>query len=110
MVYIPISTFRNVYVNEADHVTEFDLNCELKMGVTIMAWFVRGIPLGIGQSGRQWNILNTPIKTWIANLSIDDEDNCCQRNSFDHSVLIGPGSPLCSPPHDFKRYWIWWDI
>ena len=26
---IPVSTFRNDYVNEADHVTESDLNCEI---------------------------------------------------------------------------------
>ena len=26
---IPVSTFRNVYVNGADHVTESDLNCEI---------------------------------------------------------------------------------
>ena len=33
---IPVSTFRNVYVNEADHVTKSDLNSELKMAATIM--------------------------------------------------------------------------
>ena len=26
---IPVSTFRDVYVNGADHVTESDLNCEI---------------------------------------------------------------------------------
>ena len=51
MVYIPISTFRNVYVNEADHVTEFDLNCELKMGATIMAWFCEESPSVSGNLG-----------------------------------------------------------
>ena len=104
---LPVSTFRNVYVNEADHVTKSDLNCELKMAATIMAWFSRGITLGLGHSRHQWNILNTPIKTWIANLSLGDEDNCCQCSSFDRSVSIGPGFLRCSPPRDFKRYWIW---
>ena len=33
---IPISTFRNVYVNEADHVTKSDLNSKLKIAATIM--------------------------------------------------------------------------
>ena len=73
---IPVSTFRNVNVNEADHVNKSDLNSERKM--TIMTWFSRGIPLGVGQSRRKWNILNTPTKTWIANLSIGDENDCCQ--------------------------------
>ena len=104
---MPVSTFRNVYVNEADHVTKYGLNCKLKMAATIMAWFSRGIPLRVEQSRCQWNILNMLIKTWIANLFIGDEDNCCQSNSFEHSVSIGPGSRLCSPPRDFKRYWIW---
>ena len=103
----PVSTFRNVNLNEADHVTKSDLNSELKMAATIMTWFSRGIPLGIGQSRCKWNILNTPIKTCIANLSIGDKDNCCQRSSFNHSVSIGPGSLLCSPRHDFKQYWMW---
>ena len=71
---ISVSTFRNVYVNEADHMTKSGLNSELKMAATIMTLFSRGIPLGIGQSRRKWNILNTPIKTWIANLSIGDEE------------------------------------
>ena len=102
----PVSTFRNIYVNETDHVTKSDLNCELKMALTIMAWFSRGTPLCVGQSRCQWNILNTPIKTWIANLSIGDEDNCCQRISLDHSVSIGPGYLLWNPARDFKRYWI----
>ena len=61
---IPVSTFRNVYVNEAYHVTKSDLNSELKMAATIMVWFSRGIPFGIGQSMRKWNILSTSIKTW----------------------------------------------
>ena len=100
---ISVSTFRNVYVNEADHMTKSGLNSELKMAATIMTWFLRGIPLGIGQSRRKWNILNTPIKTWVDNLSIGDEDNCCQCSSFDHR----PGSLLCSPPRDFRQYWIW---
>ena len=77
------------------------------MAATIMTWFSRGIPFGIGQSRSKWNILNTSIKTWMANLSIGDEDNCCQCSSFDHSVSIEPGSLLCSPPRDFKQYWIW---
>ena len=104
---IPVSTFRNIYVNEADHVTKSDLNSVLKMAATIMTWFSWGIPLGIGKSRCKWNILNTPIKTWIANLSVGDEDYCCQCSSFDHSVSIGLGSLLCSPPRDFKQYWIW---
>ena len=48
---IPVSTFRNVYVNEADHVTtesKSDLNSKLKMAATIMTWFLQGIPLSIG--------------------------------------------------------------
>ena len=62
---IPVSTFRDVYVNGADHVTESDLIAKswLKMAATIMAWFSRGILLGIAQSRRQWNIFNSPIKT-----------------------------------------------
>ena len=88
-------------------MTKSDLNSELKMAATIMTWFSRGIPFGIGQSRSKWNILNTSIKTWMANLSIGDEDNCCQRSSFDHSVSIEPGSLLCSPTRDFKQYWIW---
>ena len=100
---ISVSTFRNVYVNEADHMTKSGLNSELKMAATIMTWFSRGIPLGIGQYMPKWNILNTPIKTWIANLFIGDEDNCCQSSSFDHR----PGFLLCSPPRDFRQYWIW---
>ena len=104
---IPVSTFRNVYVNEADHVTKSDLNSELKMAATIMTRFSWGIPLSIGQSRRKWNILNILIKTWIANLSIGDEDKCCQCSSFGHSISIGPGYLLCSPPRDFKQYWIW---
>ena len=88
-------------------MTKSDLNSELKMAATIMTWFSRGIPFGIGQSRSKWNILNTSIKTWMANLSIGDEDNCCQRSSFDHSVSTEPGSLLCSPPRDFKQYWIW---
>ena len=79
---IPISTFRNIYVNEADHVNKSDLNSELKMAAKIMTWFSRGIPFNIGQSRCKWNILNKSIKTWIANLSIGDEDNCCQGSSF----------------------------
>ena len=59
---IPVFTFRDVYVNGADHVTESDLNCEI-MAATILAWFSRGILLGIAQSRRQWNIFNSPIKT-----------------------------------------------
>ena len=96
-----------VYVNQADHVTKSDLNSVLKMAATIMTWFSRGIPLGIGKSRRKWNIYNMPIKPWIANLSIRDEDYCCQCSCFDHSVSIGLGSLLCSPPRDFKQYWIW---
>ena len=91
---ISVSTFRNVYVNEADHMTKSGLNSELKMAATIMTWFSQGIPLGIGQSRRKWNILNTPIKTWIANLSIGDEDNCCQCSSFNHR----PGSLFAVHP------------
>ena len=72
-----------------------------------MTCFSLGIPLGIGQCRRKWNILNTPIKTWIANSSIGDEDNCCQCSSFYHRVSIGPGSLLCSPSRDFIQYWIW---
>ena len=72
-----------------------------------MTWFSRGIPFVIGQSRRKWNILNSSIKTWVANLSIGDEDNFCQRSSFYYSVSIEPGSLLCSPPRDFKQYWIW---
>ena len=83
---IPVSTFINVYVNEVDHVTKSDLNSEIKMAATIMTWFSRGIPLGIGQSRRKWNILKTPIKTWIPNLSIGDEDKCRHCSSFDHSI------------------------
>ena len=98
---IPVSTFRYVYVNEADDVIESDLNSELKIAATVMTWFSRGIPIRIGQSRRKWNILNTPIKTWIANLSICDEDNCCQCSSFYHTVSIKSGSLLCSPPRDF---------
>ena len=94
---IPVSTFRNGYVNEADHMTKSDLNNELKMAATIMTGLSRGIPIGIGQSRRKWNILHTLIKTWIANLSIGDEDDCCPRSCFDHSVSIGPGSLLCKP-------------
>ena len=89
-------------------MTKSDLNSKIKMAATIMTWISRGIPLIIGQSMRKWNLLNTPIKTWIVNLSIGDEDNCCQcSSSFDHSVSIGHGSLLCSPPCDFKQYWIW---
>ena len=52
---IPVSTFRHVYVNEADHVTESDLNCEI---VTQNGSDDHGVvfarnPLGIGQSRRQ---------------------------------------------------------
>ena len=36
---ITVSTFRNAYVNEADHVTGYDLNSELKMAVKVMTWF-----------------------------------------------------------------------
>ena len=105
---IPVSTFRNVYVNEADHVTKSDLNSKLKMAAMIMMWFSRGILLGVGQSRRKWNILNMPNeKSWIANLSIGDEKNCCQCSSFDHSVSIGPRSLLRIPPRDFRQYWIW---
>ena len=46
-------------------------------------------------------------KTSIAYLSILDEDNCCQRSSFNRSVSMGHGSLLCSPPRDFKQYRIW---
>ena len=108
---IPVSTFRNVYVNEADHVTKSDLNSELKMAATVMTWFSRGIFFGIGQSRRKWNILNTLIKAWIANhpLVMKIIVVSAVTVSFDHSVSIGPAViyPLCSPPRDFKQYWIW---
>ena len=82
---ICISTFRNVFVNTADHVTKSD---NRNMSAMIIAWFSWGIPLGIWQSRCQWNIVNTPIKTWIANLSIGDEDNCYQYRIFDRSASI----------------------
>ena len=104
---IPVSTFRNVYVNAADHVTKSDLNSKTQMAATIMAWFSRGIPLGIWQFMRRWNVLNRLIKTWIVNLSIACEDSCCQCSNFDHSASTWPGFLLSSPPRDFKHYWIW---
>ena len=95
---IRVYTFRNVYEDAADHMTKSDLDNEFKMAVTIMMWFLQGIPLSIWQSRHQWNILNMLIKTWIANLSIGDEDNCCQCRNFDGSALIWPCFLLCSPP------------
>ena len=76
---IVVSTFRNIYVNASDNMTKSDLNRKFKMAATIMAWFSRGIPLGIWQSRRQWNILNTLIKTWKTNLSVGFEYNCWQQ-------------------------------
>ena len=51
---IPVSTFRNVYVNVADHETKYEINRELRMAARIMTWFLWGITLGIGQSRLQW--------------------------------------------------------
>ena len=100
---IRVSPFRNVYVNAADHMNKSDPNRKFKMTATIMTW---GIPLRLWQSRRQWNILKTPIKIWIANLFIGDEKNCCQRRNFDRSAWIWPGFLLGSPPRDFKHNWI----
>ena len=83
-----------------------DLNRKFKMAAMMMT-FLRGIPFSIWESRRQWNILNMSIKIWIANLSIGDENNCCQCRIFYHGASIWPCLPLCSPPLDFKHNWIW---
>ena len=63
-----------------------------------MAWFSRGIPLGIWQSRRQWNILNTLIKTWITNLSVGFEYNCWQQEYWPQWPRYDPVSSFAIFP------------